>query len=62
MFLYMGLCGGKELYMGFCMNGKDWKWPPARSEDLVSIQSKLPNVNIEAVDKAVWKTSKKMVL
>jgi hypothetical protein len=32
----------------------NWCWCPARSDDLVAIQSKLPEVPIGEVDKPVW--------
>jgi hypothetical protein len=33
---------------------EEWCWRPARSEELVAIQSKLPNVPIGVVDKPIW--------
>jgi hypothetical protein len=35
------------------MEGKEWEWQPARSEELVSIQSKLPMVKIGEIYKAI---------
>jgi hypothetical protein len=32
----------------------EWCWRHARSEELVAIQSRLPNVSIGAIDKPVW--------
>jgi hypothetical protein len=32
----------------------NWCWCPARSDDLVAIQSKLPEVPIGEIDKSVW--------
>jgi hypothetical protein len=36
------------------MLGKDWHWPPARSEDLVNIQSSLCFVKIGDNAEAMW--------
>lgn len=41
------------------MDGKDWAWQPARSDEVVNIQNKLSLVKIGEVDKAVWVISKK---
>ena len=41
------------------MKGKEWEWQPARSEELVSIQSKLPMVKIGESYKAIRVISKK---
>lgn len=41
------------------IRGRGWNWSPARSEDLVHIQSQLPNLNIGDANKAIWVTSKK---
>jgi hypothetical protein len=38
-----------------------WRWPPARSEELVKIQSALPMVDIGSVDIPTWNFSKKGV-
>lgn len=37
--------------LGSVLEGKKWIWPPARSKEMVSIQSKLAMVQIEIVDK-----------
>jgi hypothetical protein len=38
------------------LNEGSWNWPPARSDDLVAIQVRLPNVKIGEADVAVWKS------
>lgn len=40
------------------LKDKSWIWPPARSVELVHIQSQLPLVRIGDVDKPVWSISK----
>jgi hypothetical protein len=40
------------------MKGRSW-WQPARSEEVVSIQNKLPMVKIGEIYKATWVISKK---
>ena len=37
---------------------KTWVWRPARSEDLVAIQSKLPMMAIGSRDRPIWILSK----
>jgi hypothetical protein len=37
---------------------KQWVWRPARSEDLVSIQSFLPSIQISDFNKPSWMLSK----
>jgi hypothetical protein len=41
-------------------NGR-WSWKPARSEEFVEIQSKLPDVPLGNVDKPIWTLSRKGV-
>ena len=36
---------------------KQWHWRPARSEELVSVQSKLFSINLREEDKALWSVS-----
>jgi hypothetical protein len=36
------------------LHNNEWCWKPARSEDLVDIQSKLSMVHIGDCDKAIW--------
>jgi len=36
-----------------------WCWKPARSEDLVDIQSRLPKIPLGPVDNLVWKVARK---
>ena len=36
---------------------KQWHWRPARSEELVSFQSKLFSINLREEDKALWSAS-----
>jgi hypothetical protein len=38
-----------------------WSWRPARSDDLVDIQSRLLDVNIRPCDKPIWSISKKKI-
>lgn len=39
----------------------DWCWKPTRSEDLVAIQSRLPDVHLGDVDKPIWTITSKCV-
>jgi len=43
-----------EAKLNFVMKQGKWCWKPARSEDLVTIQSSLPEVSLGAVDNPVW--------
>jgi len=43
-----------EAKLDFVIRQGNWCWCPARSDDLVAIQSKLPEVPIGEVDKPVW--------
>jgi hypothetical protein len=42
-------------------NGDQWCWKPARSDDLVDIQSRLPKIQLGDEDKPVWTISWKGV-
>jgi hypothetical protein len=42
------------------LNG-EWYWRPARSDDLVEIQSRLHEVRLGLYDKSLWTTSRKGV-
>jgi hypothetical protein len=43
-----------EAKLDYVINQGNWCWCPARSDDLVAIQSKLPEVPIGEIDKPVW--------
>jgi hypothetical protein len=50
-------CGSfLEAKLASVIRGRGWNWSPARSEDLVHIQSPLPNSNIGDANKAIWVT------
>lgn len=49
----------KEAKLQSVIKGKEWKWQPDKSEDLVSIESKFPVVKIGESDKPIWVISKK---
>jgi hypothetical protein len=54
-----------EAKLSSVIKGKKWEWQPAKSEDLVSIQSKLPMVKIGESGKPIWvilKRKKKLLL
>jgi hypothetical protein len=36
------------------IKGGDWYWPCTRSEALVEIQSRLPEIDLGEMDLAVW--------
>jgi hypothetical protein len=40
------------------LSNGNWCWNPARSEDLVAIQSRLPEIVLGHVDKPVWKIAR----
>lgn len=42
-----------EAKISTVIQNKHWNWAPARSEDLVSIQSRLPCVSFEDIDRAI---------
>jgi hypothetical protein len=44
------------------IKGKSWCWPPARSEELVNIQSQLPLVQIGEVDHPIWSIEKRVFI
>jgi len=46
------------VYDVFYLLKKDWFWPSARSEDLVAIQSKLPEIILGDTDKSLWNSSR----
>lgn len=48
-----------EVKLSSVLKEKEWDWLPARSEDLINIQSKLPMVKIGERDKHVWVISRK---
>lgn len=48
-----------EAKLSSVIKRKWWEWQPAKSEDLVSIQSKLPMVKIGESDKPIWVISKR---
>jgi hypothetical protein len=39
----------------------EWHWKPARSEELVTIQSRLPKINLGDSDNPVWTVSRKRI-
>jgi hypothetical protein len=41
------------------LNNRNWCWKPARSEALVEIQCRLPEVSLGLVDKPVWHIARK---
>ena len=48
-----------EAKLSFVILNGDWFWKPARSEALVEIQARLPDVRLGLHDKAIWTASKK---
>jgi hypothetical protein len=38
------------------IKSRDWSWPPARSEAIADIQSRLPEIDCGEVDQPVWDT------
>jgi hypothetical protein len=48
--LSLNACVSTVLHEGSC------HWPPARSDDLVAIQARPPDVKVGEVDVAVWKS------
>jgi hypothetical protein len=40
------------------LSNGNWCWKPARSEDLVAIQSRLPEIALSPVDNPVWKVAR----
>lgn len=48
-----------EAKLSSVLKDKVWSWQPARSYELVNIQSKLPMVRIGVVDQPIWVLSKK---
>jgi hypothetical protein len=47
--------------LNYVIRNGDWCWKLARFEDLVAIQSRLPNVHLGAVDKPIWTITNKGV-
>jgi hypothetical protein len=41
------------------LKDKEWRWQPVRSDELVSIQSKLPMAKIGSADQPIWVISEK---
>ena len=39
------------------LKDKEWHWRPARSEEMISIQSKLGLIDLRVEDRAVWTAS-----
>jgi hypothetical protein len=50
-----------EAKLSSVIKGKKWEWQLAKSEDLVSIQRKLPMVKIGESDKPIWVILKKKI-
>ncbi|XP_062158782.1 uncharacterized protein LOC133866268 [Alnus glutinosa] len=45
--------------VAYVLRNGDWYWKPARSEELVTIQSRLPKIVIGASDNPVWTVARK---
>jgi hypothetical protein len=41
------------------LSNETWCWKPAKSEDLVAIQSRLPEIPLGLVDNPMWKVARK---
>lgn len=50
-----------EAKMNYVIRNGRWSWRPTRSEELVDIQSKPPDVPLGNVDKPIWTLSRKGV-
>jgi hypothetical protein len=50
-----------EAKVNSVLRNGDWRWKPARSNDLIDIQSRLPEVHLRDVNKHVWTISRKGV-
>jgi hypothetical protein len=50
-----------EAKLSSVISNGEWYWKPARSDDLVKIQSRLHEVKIGLQDKPLWTASKKGV-
>jgi hypothetical protein len=48
-----------EAKLSSVLRGKEWCWFPARTDDMVSVQSKLSMVKIGDEDQPYWVVSKK---
>jgi hypothetical protein len=51
-------CSNLEAKLSSVLKDGIWCWRPARSEDLVEIQTKLPEVHLGIVDSPVWTISR----
>ena len=40
--------------MSSVLQNKEWYWKPARSEELVDVESKLSQIQIKECDRAIW--------
>jgi hypothetical protein len=51
-------CSNLEAKLSSVLKDGIWCWRPARSEDLVEIQTKLPEVHLGIVHSPVWTISR----